>query len=121
MEGRGRGSSDLYEVHPVGAAPRRLDLVSKRFADAVLGQPDPTPLNGYCFLDIVRGADGEPYEAERLAGMCAVPSAYGLTGLKTFVIDVGGMVLEADTGGVPTDTHPELGSDDWPLPPTSGG
>ena len=108
----GKGFVDLWRVG--GPLPEadgtELKLIDLAFARAASSATDKA---GYWYVDIVADAVGGPYDYAKECGLCAVPAVYGKSGLRTFVVNIEGMVYWKDNGGVPVTMFPDVAREGW--------
>ncbi len=71
-EGEHGNMSELYEADQ--------GIIDQTLYDAWDGNPDPRPLGGYLFSEIVHDTNGEPLEGSGRAGLCAYPVGPGKIG-----------------------------------------
>ena len=71
-EGEYGTMSELYEADQ--------GIIDQALYDAWDGNPDPRPLGGYLFSEIVHDTDGGPLEVDERAGLCAYPVGPGKMG-----------------------------------------
>ena len=98
--------SQLY--YAMGLAGEPIGMIDKALADArLLGAP---PRNGYNGLDVVMDAVTGVYNMSFEYGICMAPSKYNRSGVNTFVMNVQGVVYQADLGpaGVGTQIYPNI-------------
>ena len=118
----------LYEyAHPyvklnteeTGGKPIRL--IDEAFANASRHGPPggvTLPRSGYVFVDVVGDEGGGDYDDgdgnfTNGFGLCAVPSEYGKTGRRTFIIGVDCTVYCKDTEGKPVTRCPSPDEEGW--------
>ncbi|MHC5053199.1 MAG: DUF2950 family protein [Planctomycetota bacterium] len=107
----GLGFPDLWRVGGPfdGYDDDDIRLVTPRLARATSPL---SPVCGYWFVDITAGPDG-PYDFTKDCGLCAVPTAYGKSGIDTLIVNVEGMVYRKDTRGVPVTVWPDVEEEGW--------
>lgn len=71
-EGKYGTMSELYEAGQ--------GIIDQVMYDAWDGNPDPRPLGGYLFSEIVRDTNGQPLDFRERAGLCAYPVGPGQMG-----------------------------------------
>jgi hypothetical protein len=109
----GVGFPDLYRIGGPLAAPDGTEIKLIDLALARATSPE-TNKAGYWFVEITSDAvTGRPYDYTKDCGLCAVPAAYGKTGLYTYIIDLTGTVYKKDNGGKPVTVYPDVEKDGW--------